>query len=640
MSKKTLCLIAAFFFWSPLAWNAEVPKYPVAEIPDSLKANAKAVIRNHEEVFEIKSEGKGTYTVTYAVTVLNENGLDNAIWLQPYSQKLQRVNNIRGAIFDASGKKVENLIQERIVDQSMIAGYSLYEDNRVKYFRPKTMTYPFTAEYSYNVEFDGLFDLPEWSPLPGYNISVQRSSYKVICPPDNKVRYFINEYAGEPIIARENDMTIYEWEKTNLPALEQQPFSGPFNTFSPLVNICPEHFEIEGYSGDFVTWDDFGKWINSVNAERSALPEATVAAMKELVKDCKTDEEKARKIYDYMQSKTRYLNVSVGIGGWQPIPAETVDRLGYGDCKALSNYTKSLLESVGIKAYYTLIRSGDNVPEVVSSFPYNNFNHVILYLPLTEDTVWLECTSQHVPFGYLGKFTDDRKALVINESGAKLVQTCAYSGNENFLSRNSLLVLDNEGNAVLNTDAVYNGVLYDDKLKYYIAGTEDRKRMIHDDVNIPGCILNSFGYEETHDMIPAIKEKLEFELPMYATVSGSRILVSLLPVGRMRDVPKKVTNRKSEVIIKRSVVSVDSVTVVLPEGYEPEAIPSEIKAESDFGSYSLKTMAAPGNKVLCIRTFTSRKGIYSSERYNELVDFCKKVAVSDNMKISLKKSQI
>lgn len=632
--------MAAIFFWLQLAWNADDPKYPVVEIPADLKVNAKAVIRNHDEVFEIKSDGKGAYKVTYAITVLNENGLEDAVWIRPYSQKLHRVNNIRGAIYDASGKKVENLIQDKIVDQSMIAGYSLYEDKRVKYFRPKTMSYPFTAEYSFNVEFDGLFNLPDWTPISDYNISVQKSSYMVICPPDNKLRYLTNEYAGEPIIGQENGMTIYKWEKANLAAMDPQPFSGPFTSFSPLVKICPEHFEIEGYSGSFVTWDDFGKWINSVNAERNVLPEATVISMKELVKDCTTDEEKARKIYKYMQSKTRYLNVSVGIGGWQPIPAETVDRLGYGDCKALSNYTKSLLESVGIKAYYALILAGENVPEVISNFPDNNFNHVILYLPLTEDTIWLECTSQHVPFGYLGKFTDDRKALVIDENGARLVKTYSYSGNENYLSRNSVLVLDNEGNAILNSDAVYNGVLYDDKLKYYIAGAEDRKRMIHDDVNIPGCILNKLDYEEIHERIPAIKEKLEFDLPKYATVSGSRILVSLIPVGRMREVPKKVTNRRSDVIIKRSAVSVDSVIIVVPEGYEPEIIPAEINAESDFGSYSLKILVTPENKIICIRKFISRKGLYPSERYNDLIDFCKKVAVSDNLKMSLKKIQI
>jgi hypothetical protein len=36
----------------------------------------------------------------------------------------------------------------------------------------------------------------------------------------------------------------------------------------------------------------------------------------------------------------------VGIGGFKPMPANDVDRLGYGDYKALSNYTQGTLEAV------------------------------------------------------------------------------------------------------------------------------------------------------------------------------------------------------------------------------------------------------------------------------------------------------
>ena len=52
--------------------------------------------------------------------------------------------------------------------------------------------------------------------------------------------------------------------------------------------------------------------------------------------------EKAKIVYKYMQEKTRYISVQVGIGGFKPMLAKDVDRLGYGDCKALSNYTKAL----------------------------------------------------------------------------------------------------------------------------------------------------------------------------------------------------------------------------------------------------------------------------------------------------------
>ena len=64
---------------------------------------------------------------------------------------------------------------------------------------------------------------------------------------------------------------------------------------------------------------------------------ATITKVKELVKDLKTVEEKAKKVYEFVQNKTRYIGVQIDIGGWSPITADRVDISGYGDCKGLTN---------------------------------------------------------------------------------------------------------------------------------------------------------------------------------------------------------------------------------------------------------------------------------------------------------------
>jgi hypothetical protein len=126
-------------------------------------------------------------------------------------------------------------------------------------------------------------------------------------------------------------------------------------------------------------------------------------------------------------------------------------------------------------------------------------------------------------------------------------------------------------------------------------------------------------------------------VPRYATLSGSRMLVPLIPLDRLRDVPRKVNNRKSDVVIRRNVSSCDTITVVIPENFTAESVPSEIKAESRFGAYSLHSFVN-GNKVVCIRKMEMKKGLHSPSTYTELIDFFKKVAIADNTKISLKKA--
>ena len=115
-----------------------------------------------------------------------------------------------------------------------------------------------------------------------------------------------------------------------------------------------------------------------------------------------------------MQKKTRYVNVSIGIGGWQPFDAATVDKTSYGDCKALSNFTKSLLSVVGIKSFYALNNAGSDANSIDRSFPSAQFNHAFVCVPLDRDTIWLECTNQRYPCGFNSDFTDAVLSAFLN----------------------------------------------------------------------------------------------------------------------------------------------------------------------------------------------------------------------------------
>jgi transglutaminase-like putative cysteine protease len=620
-----------------LSLTAAEIKYPVNTLPDSLKANAMIVIRNWNQKFEIKSIGKGIETYSYAITILNENGLDYTGLSVPYSVKLQKVQNIKGTVYNKEGEQIESLTPDKLSDYSTISGYSLYEDGRLKSFTPKTMSYPFTVEYSCEIVWNGLLLYPGWQPVVGYNVSVEASSFTIVCPKNISFRYREYSLKNPAEIIQSDASTTFKWSVSGIVAMLEQPFSGPFRDFCPRVMCAPNDFEIEGFQGNMSSWKSMGNFISDLNKGRDQLPEETKALIREKVKNCLSDYEKAKVVYEYMQQKTRYLNITVGIGGWQPIPAETVDRLGYGDCKALSNYTKSLLNAAGIKAYYTLILAGKNVSETQPDFPSNSFNHAILCVPVDKDTLWLECTNQHMPFGFIGSFTCDRPALVITEDNSRLVHTRSYSSTENQLIRNTSMQLDATGTALLSIKSTRKGLSYEDKLGVFLSGTEDREKMILNEVNLPGAYLNQFDYQEMRSEVPAISEHIKLDAPRYATIAGARMIVALVPLDRQREVPKKVTKRLSDVIIRNSRIAIDTFTISIPDGYQVESIPGAIKTESRFGTYSLES-SARDNSLICIRRIEMRKSKFPADSYNELVDFYKKVVTADNSKVILKKA--
>ncbi len=162
------------------------------------------------------------------------------------------------------------------------------------------------------------------------------------------------------------------------------------------------------------------------------MTEASKQKFIALTKDASSDKDKAKILYNYLQKNTRYISIQIGIGGLEPFPASEVDRLGYGDCKALANYMRSMLSAVNIPSYYCIVKAGRRKESFHKTFANaQDGNHVILCIPFKNDTTWLECTSQNLPFGFLSDFTDDRDVVACTENGGVIMHTPKYINSTN-----------------------------------------------------------------------------------------------------------------------------------------------------------------------------------------------------------------
>src|ERR1035437_6918182 len=119
--------------------SAKELMYPVSEIPAALLQNAHTVMRVYKQEVEIKSEKSAVVSVTEVRTILNKNGEDNA-YFQESSTPICKLSNIKGKVYNEFGKQIKSLGGDDVIDHSAISGFSLYEDNRVKYIDPKTLT--------------------------------------------------------------------------------------------------------------------------------------------------------------------------------------------------------------------------------------------------------------------------------------------------------------------------------------------------------------------------------------------------------------------------------------------------------------------------------------------------------------------
>jgi hypothetical protein len=631
---KRNCVTFSFLAIS-LLLTAKDLKYAVADIPSALKENAHTVVRLQTYEVEIKSEKEAVIIITEVRTILNKNGLNDSYFMEGYSP-MMKITSLSGRIYDQTGKQVKSLGIDEIQDYSMFDGFSLYQDNRIKRIDPKYLNYPFTVEYNYQMNFKQTLFLPSWVHLP-QNTSYEKSSYTLKVPKGYGIRY--KEYSlpksVEKSSTKEND--IYSWSLSNLIAGIDEPFSSIDKYEFPYLKIAPNSFVLGDSKGSAETWKELGIWSSNLNKDRDKLPEATVTKLKELTANCKTDFEKVKIVYEFMQQKTRYVNVAIGIGGWQPFDAATVDKTSYGDCKALSNFTKSLLSVVGIKSYYALNKAGSDANSVDRSFPSSQFNHAFVCVPLEKDTVWLECTSQRLPCGYNSDFTDDRDVLLVDGENSRLVHTRIYSAFENCTNRISKVVLTDEtaGEATINTQFI--GIAAKQMMNLYYADNADKKKYITEKIDLPSFSLKDFSLTENRCSTPSIVEKLNISVNNYIRkIADNQFLLPLSFMNKQTYIPEKIRNRKSEVCIRRAVMENDTIIFQLPTGYKLGELPANQSILSKFGKYHTKA-TTNGNNITYIRHFELFKGAFPANEYADFREFFEQVSTGDEAVASLKK---
>lgn len=608
-------------------------KYPVQTISQELKENMYAVVREKSVKHSIKS--RNSYSTTYreVITILNANGKNYATIRIDYD-KLTSVKGIRATVYNAMGLEIKKLKQSEIEDLSTYDGFSLFSDNRVKMFNLTQPVYPFTIEYEYELTNEYLYSLPTFFLYTDDEVSAERMSFSVIYPSGLKPRVRVFKAPDGTVAQAAPGFEEMKWEFANVIPVKFE-YASPFlNELVPHISVAPNEFEYGGFVGNMNTWKSYGLWQSKLNENRETLPENTRQKMLDLVKGAKSVEEKTKIVYAYLQNKTRYVSIQEGIGGLQPFPATLVDEVGYGDCKALSNYTIALLREVGVQGYYAKIRAGDHEPPLVLDFPSHQTNHIIVAVPNGADTLWLECTSQTNPFGYLGTFTGDRHALMVTEQGGVLVKTPAYSAAQNTQTRVATVVVDKLGNAQASVNTTFRGLQYEnDNLNIVVdQAPDEQKKWIQKTTAIPNFDIQSFSITARKDKVPTATVTSTYNLNRYAQVSGKRIFLAPNLMNRSTFIPPPVNQRKTPVVRNMSYTDIDSIRYNIPEEIYPEFIPEPIKYVSPFGQYEV-SIKFDQQGLLYVRRIEMRKGVYPAETYQQLIEFFRNISKADNMKL-------
>ncbi len=641
MKKKLLFssivfLLAVFQLFSQSEANLKVSTIPV-----ELLQNSNVVIRQNDMLVNVKGIDQMEIKQRTVITVLNKMGDDflNAYATAHYDNN-SRIVRLEARIYNEQGEEIKKFSKKRFIDVSAVDGGTLYSDSRVMYMDYTPISYPYTMVFESEYKSSSTAFIPSWRPISSYYITIESSSFKVNYPVSLGITTKERNFEGFDIQNNSTEGRLhYTIGKTK--SIKYESMAPSFDNLRPKLLVSLNTFSTEGVKGSYTNWKEFGNWMkDKILLGKDRVDEATKEKILALTSEAKTDIEKARIVYQFVQDKTRYISVQVGIGGIQPIAANQVDKVGYGDCKGLTNYTKALLDVVGVESYYVHVEAneGDQVSFEKDFASLVQGNHVILNIPNNGNDVWLECTNQSIPFGFLGDFTDNRDVLVVTSEGGVIKRTPAYLNEDNLKDTKATVAFDPQGNFTATLERKSTGIRYNntyfledrsqkDQIEYYKSSVWKYNNNLE---------VESIELENDKNVIQ-FQEKLKLSAEGFASLNQDEFIFRINVFNRNSFVPKRYRNRKFPLKVNRGYKDVDEYTIKLPEGYSIITLPEKVNLTSKFGSYEMSIEKVDDSTLLYKKKLLIKHGLYPKEDYDVYRKFRRRIARYDNMKIALKK---
>lgn len=637
VQRVSAVLLAGLVIAGMFSCTAKGNDLSVSRINPELLEDVNAVIRLDDRTFEYRGVGSGRMHVHRIVTILNSDGKSHASLEIPY-HSFTKIKRLRGAVYNAEGKRVKKIRGRHFNDKSMVSSISLAEDSRIKEGTFLHSEYPFTVEIEYRIDYSGFIQLPAWIPIKQENTALEKGNLVMEIPHEVNIDYRTFNVSDEQF-SREasNKVDSFRWTLSGINGIERERYGPPWFELLPAVVFRINNFQMDGYMGSLQSWSAFASWIGTLWEGRDELPQSVKEHIDHMVEEYGRSRELIHSIYSYLQERTRYVSIQLGIGGYQTETALYTAEKQYGDCKALSNYLISMLQYAGIEAYPALIRNGSFTFPFDTEFVHNPFNHSIVTVPFESDTLWIESTSSSFPPGYIGSSNASRHALIFHENGGELVKTPSLTPKDNFQKRSATLQLSAGGDASLKVTTHFGGSQHE-RIRS-ISRQSNRRQMEYLSGRLPFNLFDIKSYEIIPDTdSPNARITMDVEITSFASAIGNRLMFHPNLMERNRSFITPTRMRTQPVYTGASYYDTDSISFKIPEGYAVEAIPEPVTLQFEYGSYSSTVTLSDDGKILNYnREIIMEPGVLPVEEHDQFFDFINDHVRSDNSQAVLVK---
>jgi transglutaminase-like putative cysteine protease len=455
-----------------------------------------------------------------------------------------------------------------------------------------------------------------------YSTLKSRLTFKV--PSWLKIDFAEINFQGYKItkeVKEEKDITVYSFEVEDLEPVINEPFSLGRPSYLPHLIVTVRSFTYNKleYSG-FKGLDDLYKWYNFLYKKSGNKTDDLKAQVSTLITG-KSDEDKVKAIYYWIQDNIRYIAFEEGYAGFIPTSCQDVYKNKYGDCKGMANLMTEMLKLAGFDAHFAWIGTRD-LPydrKVIQSLCIDN--HAICVLYFNGNKYFLDGTEKFVSI-YKNAYRIQGKSVLV-ESGDtyKVEQVPVTAVNDNKYVTIAKLKYDEtkiSGSVEIKIDGeakttflnIYYGIPAD-KRKEFLADLLEFNR----NTEVSNVKTSDFKNRDI-----AIKLSGDVEISNSNTKADDLVYTSIdfFPPFLAKYLPAE--ERRNPIDIRSVWQSTQEVTLELPTNKKPKTLPeslivkhqsNEVNASYSFvgNTITLKKQMTISDPVIMAKEFKEWKSL-------------------------------
>lgn len=453
-------------------------------------------------------------------------------------------------------------------------------------------------------------------------IPVINSQVSISFPKDMKIKYLLRGYDTSVIkinTETKRNEVIYTFSVKDLPAENRYPDAPDNAWYSPHVIFYIENYKDD--DGNTVSYlanvnDLFEldkEYVKNINKEVGPELQHVIDS---LTKNTKTDEEKARRIYSWVQNNIKYVAFEAGMEGFVPRDANLICNRRFGDCKDMSSILTTMLNKAGVTAYYTWIGTRD-IPYKYTEVPTTIVdNHMICTIKLGDKYVFLDGTDPFCVFGLPPNAIQDKEALLmISDKEYKILTVPVIAKDKNlFVDSTTININDKEISGTISQNLQgYFAESMNATLTY--TDQKDWNERLKGNFNRGSnkFILSSLEIGDRSDK-NKIRLTGKYKLLDYAKKIGDEYYINLNLIRHFEheeiDYPKRKAPIESSFLFAKKFI----VILNIPDGYKISYLPSGKSFHNDVWGFDL-TYEQKGQQVIYTIQFDNNQLLLTPDKF-------------------------